>query len=113
MSRPGMTLQRHLLELEHKHPHEVGELAPVLLQVASVAKILSREIRLAALVGRLGFSGERNPTGDAQKKLDIFGHEMVVEAFAGTGLVAAIVSEEQDEAQQVAGGSDATYILCV
>jgi fructose-1,6-bisphosphatase I len=113
MSRQGMTLQRHLLELQHKHPHTVGELAPVLLQVASVAKILSREIRLAALVGRLGFSGERNPTGDAQKKLDIFGHEMVVEAFADTGLVSAIVSEERDAVQQVAGGSDAMYILCV
>jgi fructose-1,6-bisphosphatase I len=113
MSRQGMTLQRHLLELQRKHPHDVGELAPVLLQVACVAKILSREIRHAALVGRLGFSDKRNPTGDAQKKLDIFGHETVVEVFAGTGLMAAIVSEEREEAQQVAGGSDAKYILCV
>lgn len=113
MSTKAMTLQRHILELQQKHPHVVGELATLLTQIAFAAKILSREMRRAALVGKLGLVGEKNPTGDAQKKLDVFGNETIVEAFAETELVAAIVSEELDEAKHMAGGRNAKYILCI
>ncbi|MBI3328921.1 MAG: class 1 fructose-bisphosphatase [Nitrospinae bacterium] len=113
MSTQGITLQRHVLELQHTHPHLVGEVLTVLTQVAFAAKIISREMRRAALVGKLGLVGEKNPTGDAQKKLDVFGNETIVGAFAETGLVAAIVSEELDEAKHIVGGRDAKYVLCV
>jgi fructose-1,6-bisphosphatase I len=70
-------------------------------------------MRRAALVGQLGLVGETNPTGDAQKKLDLFGNNTVVEAFLETGLVAAIVSEELEEAQHLSRGSSARYVLCI
>jgi len=85
----------------------------LLEQVAFAAKVLSREMRRAALVGTLGLVGEKNPTGDGQKKLDVLGNDAVVEAFTESGLVAAIVSEELDEAKHIAGGSDAKYVPCV
>jgi len=113
MSAKGTTLSRHILEWQQRHPHAVGELSMLLTQVAFAAKVLSREMRRAALVGTLGLVGEKNPTGDVQKKLDVLGNETVVEAFAESGLVAAIVSEELDEAKHMAGGSDARYVLCV
>ena len=113
MSAKAMTLSRHILGWQQKHPHAVGELSTLLEQVAFTAKVLSREMCRAALVGTLGLVGEKNPTGDAQKKLDVLGNDTVVEAFSETRLVAAIVSEELDEARHIAGGSDAKYVLCV
>jgi fructose-1,6-bisphosphatase I len=74
MTTRAKTLARHILEEQQQHPHSTGELSILLEQVAFAAKILSREMRHAALVGELGLVGEKNATGDAQKKLDVFGN---------------------------------------
>jgi fructose-1,6-bisphosphatase I len=113
MSAIGKTLARHILEDQHTHAEHVGELPVLLEQVSYAAKILSREIRRAALVGQLGLAGETNVSGDAQKKLDLFGNSTVMEAFIESGLVAAIVSEELDEPRYVPGGSDRRYVICI
>ncbi len=112
MSAPAVTLNRHILEEERRHPDMAGELSTLLVQLGYAAKILAREIGRAALVGRLGLVGEKNATGDSQKKLDVFANETVVEAFAQTGLVAGIVSEELHEVKQVSCAGQAKYILC-
>ncbi len=108
----GLTLSRHILQQQAQNPEMRGELSTLLAQTGFVAKILAREMRRAALVGQLGLVGDRNPTGDAQKKLDVFANETVIEAFGETGLVAAIVSEELEEVKHVSCGDDARYILC-
>jgi fructose-1,6-bisphosphatase I len=113
MSTHAMTLARHVIEGQRQHPTAVGELSTLLMQLSFVGKIFSREMRRAALVGMLGLTGERNVQGEATKRLDVFGNETVVEAFAYTGLVAAIVSEEEDVAHHLSGGPEAKYILCV
>jgi fructose-1,6-bisphosphatase I len=113
MSVAAVTLNRHILEQERKFPEFAGQLSLLVNQVAYAAKILTREISRAALVGKLGLVGERNPTGDSQKKLDIFSNETVIEAFADTRLVSAIVTEELDDVQIVPGGENADYLLCV
>jgi fructose-1,6-bisphosphatase I len=99
------TLARHIREEERLHPSAVGDLSIVLGQVAFAAKVLAREYRRAALVGQLGLVGEINPTGDAQKKLDVYSNRVFVEAFVGTRLVAGIVSEEMEECRHVSSGS--------
>jgi len=108
----GMTLNRHILQQAHK-PEMRDELPTLLAQVGFAAKIIAREVRRAALVGKLGLVGDRNPTGDAQKKLDVFANETVLEAFGGTNLMAAIVSEELEQVKHVSCGDDAQYILCI
>jgi fructose-1,6-bisphosphatase I len=113
MSTRAKTLARHIREEERKHSGATGELSILLEQVAFASKILSREMRRAALVGQLGLIGDKNATGDAQKKLDVFGNTTVVEALVETGLVAAIVSEELEETEHVAGQCDAEYVICV
>jgi len=113
MSLCAKTLARHIREEERRHPGATGELSILLEQLSYAAKILSREMRRAALVGQLGLVGETNATGDAQKKLDLFGNQTVVEAFVGTGLVAAIVSEELEETRHVSSESGARYVLCI
>ncbi len=113
MSSIGTTLSRHILGLKRKHPELSEELFAILLQIAYSAKILSREISRAALVGRLGLVGEKNPTGDAQKKLDVFCNDTVIDAFADMGLVAAIASEEEEDVACKSCTKDARYILCM
>lgn len=113
MSTRAVTLNRHILEEERLHPQAVGELTELLVQLGYAAKILAREIGRAALVGRLGLVGEKNATGDSQKKLDIFANDTVMEAFAQTGLVAGVVSEELDEIKQISCEGKAKYILCM
>ncbi len=109
----GITLTRHILEQEQRYPKYAGQLSILLNQVAFGGKILAREISRAALIGKLGLVGERNATGDAQKKLDIFGNEIMVAAFAETGLVASIVSEELGEIETVPGAENADYLVCM
>ena len=111
MQQSPITLGRHIIEEEHKHFPTTGELSRLLMQVAFVAKILAREIGRAALVGQLGLVGEKNATGDSQKKLDVFANNTAVEAFAETGLVAGLVSEELEEVKQIAAGAQAKYWL--
>ncbi|MEL6779316.1 MAG: class 1 fructose-bisphosphatase [Cyanobacteria bacterium J06597_16] len=111
MSNQTITLNRHLWQQQRQEKHPI-ELSILLTQMGFAAKVLTREISRAALVGRLGLVGEKNATGDAQKKLDVFSNEVVVDAFSDTGLVAAIASEELDQVQLIECGSDAQYILC-
>lgn len=113
MDAIGKTHSRHILEEERKHPELSGQLWAILSQVSFAAKIISREIGRAALVKQLGLIGEKNPTGDAQKKLDVFSNEVIVEAFARTNLVASIASEEMEEVKCVGCHSDAEHVLCI
>jgi fructose-1,6-bisphosphatase I len=113
MSAAGITLTRHILEQEQRHPEFAGQLSILLNQVAFAGKILAREISRAALIGKLGLVGDKNATGDSQKKLDIFGNETMIEGFAGTGMVSSIVSEELAEIENIAGAENADYVVCM
>lgn len=109
----AVTLARFILKSRKNPSENDDQLAVLLTQIAYAGKILSREMRRAALVGQLGLTGDKNITGDAQKKLDVFGNDTFVEAFGETGLVAAIVSEEIDQAKTMSVGSDAKFVICV
>ncbi|MEO0458218.1 MAG: class 1 fructose-bisphosphatase [Cyanobacteria bacterium P01_A01_bin.114] len=106
------TLNHHLWQ-QHKDFDQPVDLSMVLTQMGFAAKILTSEISRAALVGRLGLIGESNATGDAQKKLDVFSNQVILDTFSKTGLVAAIASEELDKTQIVACGEEAQYVLCI
>jgi len=113
MSALGTSFARHILEEVRRSPELAGSLAPLLTQIGYAAKTLAREFSRAALVGRLGLVGEENASGDAQKKLDVFANDTVIEAFIDAGLVSSIVSEELEGARCVSCESEAPYILCI
>ena len=46
----------------------------------------------------VGLAGSSNSTGDDQKKLDVIGNDIFVNAMRGCGKVKVLVSEELDEA---------------
>jgi fructose-1,6-bisphosphatase I len=100
MSLP--TLDAHL-DGAGDAPAPPPELAPLVRALAGAAVRLTPTIRRAALTGSLGLAGGHNRTGDAQKKLDVIGNEIVLAALAGPGTVAAVVSEELGEPQLLAG----------
>src|ERR1700747_1948061 len=112
MNIEAVSLTRYLLDHEAKRPELGSEFCHLMVQLAFAAKIMAHEITRAALVGRLGLVGGRNATGDAQKILDVFTNEKMIEDFARTGLVAEIISEEMEEPKRVPGGANAHFILC-
>ncbi len=112
MSRFGTTLSRFVLDEQTRHPDLDPGIGPLLTQMAYASKIIAREVGRAALVGKLGLVGERNATGDSQKKLDVFGSETVLDAFSSTGLAHAMVSEEIEDLTPLPGGEQSDYIVC-
>jgi fructose-1,6-bisphosphatase I len=108
-----VTLGRFILSAGAHAGLPPGDVASLLAPTAFAAKVIAREVRRAALVGRLGLIGEKNPTGDAQKKLDVFANQVFLETFAGADLIAGIVSEELEAVKQVTCNAESAYILCV
>ena len=78
----GTTLNRHLGEEGSWRKDGGGDLLALLEPIALAGKILAREVDQAALAGKLGLAGDQNATGDMQKKLDVIGNEIVMDAFA-------------------------------
>jgi len=112
MSGFGTTLGRFLQEEQLKYPDFDPGIAPLLMQMAFASKIIGREVGRAALVGKLGLMGDKNATGDSQKKLDVYSSDVVLDAFAGTGLIYGMLSEEVEDLIAVRGGEDSQYFLC-
>jgi fructose-1,6-bisphosphatase I len=113
MTQAAQALSTYLMRQAVGRSVPERELATLLTQMSFAAKVLAREIRRAALVGRLGLVGDQNPTGDAQKKLDVYSNEIVINAIRETGLVAAIVSEEMEELHTISCRDRARYLLSV
>lgn len=92
-----MTLQRHILEEEKRHPEATGELSDLLRDLSLAAKVISLEVNKAGLVDLLGFTGDNNVHGEQVKKLDIYAHDMMIRAMDHTGHLCVMASEEEAE----------------
>jgi fructose-1,6-bisphosphatase I len=91
-----MTLSRHIIEGEKKHPEATGELSKLLSDLSLAAKIISLEVNKAGLSNILGFTGGSNIHGEQVKKLDMFAHDILVKAIDHGGHFCALVSEEKE-----------------
>ncbi len=112
MSEGPVTLGAHVLAEATSGAGAEAGLVVLMQQLDFAAKVIARETRRAALVGRLGLVGDRNATGDAQKKMDVFANSVFLDAFAAPGLVAGVVSEEEERLSKRAGSGDAAYFVC-
>jgi len=92
-----MTLERHIIEEERKHPDATGELSRLLSDLSIAAKVISREVNQAGLIDILGFTGAQNVHGEAVKKLDVYAHEMLYKAMDHGGHLAVMASEEDED----------------
>lgn len=96
-----ITLTRFILNSQSQAQNEgvqtTGDFT-ILLNAMQVAfKSIAVNIRRATLVSLLGLSGTANSTGDDQKKLDVIGDEIFINAMKGCSKVKLVVSEEQED----------------
>ncbi|MDP3829711.1 MAG: class 1 fructose-bisphosphatase, partial [Ignavibacteriaceae bacterium] len=91
-----MTLERHIIEEERKHPEATGELSRLLSDLSIAAKVISLEVNKAGLVDILGLTGDQNIHGENVKKLDMYAHDMLFRAMDHGGHLCVMASEEEE-----------------
>ncbi|KAF8475911.1 fructose-1,6-bisphosphatase class 1/Sedoheputulose-1,7-bisphosphatase [Kalaharituber pfeilii] len=105
-----ITLTRFLTEEQHKlGSHATGDFTLLCHALQFSFKSIAYYIRRATLINLVGLAGSANSTGDDQKKLDVIGNDIFVNAMRGCGKVKVLVSEELDEAIVFPG--DGKYIV--
>jgi fructose-1,6-bisphosphatase I len=97
---PSVSLTRHLIE-EERRGHICADLRLLIEVVARACKGISVAVGKGALGGVLGDAGTGNVQGEAQKKLDVLSNEILLEANAWGGHLAACASEEMDHCQPI------------
>ncbi|EGW31880.1 uncharacterized protein SPAPADRAFT_62487 [Spathaspora passalidarum NRRL Y-27907] len=106
-----ITLTRFILEeQQHVAPSATGELSLLLNSLQFAFKFIAHNIRRAELVNLIGVSGTANATGDTQKKLDVIGDEIFINAMRSSNNVKVLVSEEQEDLIIFEGGGK--YAVC-
>lgn len=108
-----ITIDRHIIEMERKHPGATGELSALLTDIALAGKIISREVNRAGLENLIGVTGKENIHGEAIKKLDKFSHDTLVKIIAGgRGEIYLLVSEEVEHPISLRGhATEGKYIV--
>ena len=100
-----ITLTRFILqEQQNVAPTATGELSLLLNALQFAFKFIAHNIRRAELVNLIGVSGSANSTGDVQKKLDVIGDEIFINAMRSSNNVKVLVSEEQEDLIIFPGG---------
>ncbi len=92
----GTTLTKFILEMQRLYPEAKGEFTSLLNDIATAAKIVTREVRKAGLVDILGGIGKENIHGEKVQKLDVFANETFIKHLEHTGYLAAFASEEME-----------------
>ena len=99
MTKP-ISLIQFLIE-EKRAGHVYSELSLLIEVVARACKRISVATGKGALGGVLGNAGSDNVQGEAQKKLDVISNEILLEANAWGGHLAACASEEMEDPQPI------------
>ncbi|MBX3711702.1 MAG: class 1 fructose-bisphosphatase [Lysobacter sp.] len=99
-SSTSVSLTRHLIE-EQRQDRISADLRLLIEVVARACKSISVAVGKGALGGVLGDAGTGNVQGEAQKKLDVLSNEILLEANAWGGHLAACASEEMDHCQPI------------
>ncbi|MEX0856388.1 MAG: class 1 fructose-bisphosphatase [Gemmatimonadota bacterium] len=92
-----VTIERHIIEEERRHPTATGAFSNILSDMALAAKVISRQVNMAGLIDVLGQTGESNVQGEAVQKLDVFAQSVIYRAMDHTGYLCCMVSEEVEE----------------
>lgn len=107
-----VTLTRFIIEEQQRlAPDATGELSLLLNALQYAFKFIAHTIRRAELVNLIGLYGQTNSTGDDQKKLDVIGDEIFINAMKGSGNVKVLVSEEQEDLI-IFEGNSGNYAVC-
>lgn len=92
-----VTIERHILDQQRKHPKASGVFSDLLYDIALSAKIIARETTRAGLVNILGDAETTNVHGEMQQKLDIFASDTLFRICDHTGRLCVMASEESED----------------
>lgn len=96
----SVSLTRYLIE-EQRAGRIDAELRQLIAVVARACTSISIAVSKGALGGVLGDAGTGNIQGEAQKKLDVLSNDILLEANAWGGHLAACASEEMEHSQPI------------
>jgi fructose-1,6-bisphosphatase I len=113
MADSPMTLSEHLATQQAFLSATLApNVATVVGRIGRVAAVIAEELAHAALRDRLGYVGGTNSTGDQVKKLDVWGHEIMVVALRETRACAAMISEESAQPIELEAGGMHGLVVC-
>jgi fructose-1,6-bisphosphatase I len=92
-----ITIDRHIIDQERKHPTATGAFSRILSDIALAAKIIAREVKMAGLIDILGGTDRTNVHGEQVKKLDEWAHEVIFKALDHGGNLCVMASEESED----------------
>jgi len=108
---PSKTLLQYLIENLINHPLQ-KELALIMSDLATIGKIISREVNRAGVAHILGQHGSVNIQGEEVQTLDVLANELCKQYLRKTGHFAALASEEEDGVVDMGEfGENAQYII--
>lgn len=91
-----ITLERHIIDGERKHPGATGHFSNILRDLTLAIKIIWREVSKAGLVNILGATKKENVHGEIVKKLDEYADETIFKAMDHGGHLCVMASEENE-----------------
>jgi fructose-1,6-bisphosphatase I len=89
-----VTVVEHLLLRQKERPMASGRFTRLLTELILSAKIIGREVSKAGLLDVLGATGEVNIQGEVVQKLDDFANRVIIRRMERSGVLCAMVSEE-------------------
>ncbi|HXE71268.1 MAG TPA: class 1 fructose-bisphosphatase [Candidatus Nitrosotenuis sp.] len=92
-----VTLQRHILEEQGRHPEATGDFTRMLWDLTLALKIISREVNKAGLIEILGATDNQNVHGERVMKLDAYAQDRIYKAMDHGGHLCVMASEECEE----------------
>jgi fructose-1,6-bisphosphatase I len=91
------TVQQHIQQQQADISAASGTFSLLLGGITLATKIIEAKIRSAGLTDVLGAFGQMNVQGEAQQKLDVFANQALLHCLGTRSMVAALVSEEDEE----------------
>jgi len=92
-----------LTQYLHAQTTTPASLQHLIATVAAACQRIAGLVAQGALGGVLGSHGTHNVQGEVQQTLDIMANDVLLEASAASGVLAAVASEEMDTMQRIAG----------
>ncbi|KAK4564174.1 hypothetical protein RGQ29_006312 [Quercus rubra] len=106
-----MTITRHVLNEQSKHPEARGAFTILLNHIVLGCKFVCSAVSKAGLAKLIGLAGETNVQGEAQKKMDVLSNEVFVKALISSGQTSILISEEDEDATFVDPSKRGRYIV--
>ncbi|TVQ41032.1 MAG: class 1 fructose-bisphosphatase [Wenzhouxiangella sp.] len=94
--RIGTTLTSYILRKQRDIEGASGTFTGLLNDIAVACKKIADLVNKGDLVNVLGTVDVTNVQGEQQKKLDVISNQLMIEALAGNGHIAALASEEME-----------------